>query len=280
MVMLDGLGRPLAIIKALAAEPTEFFIRVAGKFREWPDRYRPIRPYSVEPDWFELLHAYLRVPSPCAEAAELEPLWDQVASGMRAKGINIGPMSYLVWNDGDPGLVRAIWCLIRHLKPRKIVETGVAHGVTSRFILEALSRNGGGHLWSIDLPPLFQPEVHTQIGVAVRDAQRSNWTYIKGSSRRRLPDLLRRTSPIDLFIHDSMHSTDNVMFELRQVWPVLRPGGAIVVDDIDSNNAFHQFCEEVPHHPAWVCEAEPFRPDERRVNLKGMFGIIIRAPLV
>jgi hypothetical protein len=37
----------------------------------------------------------------------------------------------------------------------KVVETGVAHGVTSRFILEALSRNGDSHLWSIDLP-LFE----------------------------------------------------------------------------------------------------------------------------
>jgi hypothetical protein len=37
-----------------------------------------------------------------------------------------------------------------------LVETGVAHGITSRFVLEALQRNGGGRLWSIDVPPLLR----------------------------------------------------------------------------------------------------------------------------
>jgi hypothetical protein len=35
-----------------------------------------------------------------------------------------------------------------------------AHGLTSRFVLEALQRNDGDHLWSIDVPPLLQPELH------------------------------------------------------------------------------------------------------------------------
>jgi hypothetical protein len=42
--------------------------------------------------------------------------------------------SFQFWNDGDAGLARAIWCLTRHLMPKKVVETGVAHGVTSRHI--------------------------------------------------------------------------------------------------------------------------------------------------
>ena len=62
-------------------------------------------------------------------------------------------MSYSGWNDGDPGLTRAIWCLIHHLAASQVVETGVAHGVTTRLVLEALQRNGGGRLWSIDVPP-------------------------------------------------------------------------------------------------------------------------------
>jgi hypothetical protein len=61
-------------------------------------------------------------------------------------------MSFGPWNDGDAGLVCAIWCLIRHLRAERIVETGVAHGFTSRFILEALESNRAGHLWSVDLP--------------------------------------------------------------------------------------------------------------------------------
>jgi hypothetical protein len=119
--------------------------------------------------------------------------------------------SYKGWNDGDLGLLRSIWCLIRHQRPTKIVETGVAHGVTSRIILEALNSNGGAHLWSIDYPPL-DTTWHAQIGIAVGNRFADRWTYIKGSSRRRLSGLLSSLGPIDLFVHDSLHSTNNVRF--------------------------------------------------------------------
>src|SRR5262249_45904498 len=158
----------------------------------------------------------------------------KVIDEMNCKGVRVGPESFKSWNDGDAGLVRAIWCLTRHLRPVNAVETGVAHGLTSRFILEALERNGAGHLWSIDRPPL-EHVWHEQIGVAVSDRLRHRWTYIKGSSRLRLPPLLRQIGTIDLFIHDSLHSEHNVLFELNRAWMSLRLAGAIVIDDIDAN---------------------------------------------
>lgn len=263
-------------LAALAADPVEFYTRVASELREWPERRRPIRPYRVDPDWDARLHDHLGAPSPCKVAAEASVVWNDVLARMARCGIDAGPMSYLGWNDGDFGLARAAWCLVRHLNATRVVETGVAHGVTSRFVLEALARNGGGHLWSIDLPPMRHPELYDQIGVAVDPGQQESWTYIKGSSRRRLPGLLKRAGPIDVFIHDSKHSTDNVLFELKLAWSALRPGGAVVVDDVDTNNGFHRFCEIVRPDRAWVCEAEPARPDERRANHKGYFGVIMK----
>ena len=101
----------------------------------------------------------------------------------------------------------------------------------------------------------------------------------RGSSRRRLPALLDKIGPIDLFIHDSLHTADNVLFELRQAWPHVRAGGAVVVDDVDVNNGFRMFLAETPHARSWVCEAEPIRPDDRRSNNKGMFGIILKSAI-
>lgn len=75
-------------------------------------------------------------------------------------------MSFGPYNDGDAGLVRAVWSLIRHLRAEWVVETGVAHGFTSRFILQALASNRAGRLWSIDLPPL-NPGLRQQVGIAV-----------------------------------------------------------------------------------------------------------------
>jgi hypothetical protein len=274
--IFSPLERARRALAAFAADPVEFYTRVATDLSERPETRRPVRPYVAEADWDAQLHAHHGLATPCAVAAEAAPVWDDILARMTREGIVAGPMSYLGWNDGDLGLARAVWCLARHLKAKRVVETGVAHGVTSSFVLEALARNGGGRLWSIDLPPMLHPEVHGRIGVAVDERLEGSWTLIRGSSRRHLPGLLARAAPIDLFIHDSKHSTGNVLFELQLAWAALRPGGAVVVDDIDTNNGFHQFCETVDHGRAWVCEAEPVRPDDRRSNRKGYFGVVLK----
>ena len=51
-------------------------------------------------------------------------------------------------------LGRLCYVLCRFQKPGKVIETSVANGATSAFILQALGKNGGGELYSIDLPPL------------------------------------------------------------------------------------------------------------------------------
>jgi hypothetical protein len=49
----------------------------------------------------------------------------------------------------------------------------------------------------------------------------------------------------------------------------------LVVDDIDANYGFHTFTKTMPALPSLICGAEPVRPDVRRFNNKGMFGIIL-----
>jgi len=56
----------------------------------------------------------------------------------------------------------------------------------------------------------------------------------------------------------------------------LRPGGAIVVDDVDANWGFKSFTQTYSGYQSTICEAEPLRPDLRRFNQKGLFGIIVK----
>jgi Methyltransferase domain len=91
--------------------------------------------------------------------------------------------------------------------------------------------------------------------------------------------LLSRLGQIDLFIHDSLHSERNVRFELDRAWAALRPNGALVVDDVDANWGFRSFTQTFPGHQSMICEAEPLRPDLRRFNKKGLFGIILKKSL-
>jgi hypothetical protein len=271
------LKHPVAAVVDLAADPLEIWTTIHDSYVAQREQRRPQYRYESEVNWEQRLHETLGVPWPCNATSEFWDLWPQVIKELEAKGIRPGPESFQFWNDGDAGLARTIWCLARHLRPKKVVETGVAHGVTSRFILEALNRNGDGHLWSIDLPPL-ERDWRNQVGAAVDDRHSDRWTYIKGSSRRRLPKLLSRLGQIDLFIHDSLHSERNVRFELDRAWAALRPNGALVVDDVDANWGFWSFTQIFIGHQSLICEAEPLYPDLRRFNKRGLFGIILKRP--
>jgi hypothetical protein len=272
----DCVRIPPRLFRA-ARDPTATW----DKFRDrinWKLEYsRPPCRYESEPDWERQLHERLGVPFPCDATAEFHELWPKIGQSLIAKGYRFGPESFFSWNDGDAGFVRAIWCVIRHQRPRTIVETGVAHGVTSRFILEALERNEtAGSLYSIDLPPA-DPAAAARIGVAVDGFAAHRWRLLRGSSRRVLPRLVAELERVDLFVHDSLHTRRNVRFEIGIARPSLPPGGFMIVDDIDTNWGFHSLLGEYPHDRFWVCESEPARPDHRRFNNKGLFGIIQRA---
>jgi len=271
------LQNPKKAVAALIRDPIEAWIKL-GEYVDLPrEQRKPACEYVAEEDWEHRLHRCLGVAWPCEELSEFNALWPDVIGPLKREGVRVGPESFGPWNDGDPAFVRAVWCLIRHLRPSKIVETGVAHGVTSRFILEALEKNGAGHLWSIDLPP--NAILEKEVGVAVAGRRHDRWSYIKGSSRRRLPALLSELGQIDLFIHDSLHTERTVRFEVDRAWAVLKPGGAVVIDDIDVNWGFRSFVKAFPNYPSLICEAEPLHPDLRRFNKKGLFGVVLKTPI-
>jgi methyltransferase family protein len=268
---LRGLAQ---FLRATAADPIEVRLKIQDLFTERKEKRRSPFPYEVDEHWEQRLHQLLGVPWPCDATSVFWELWADMITSLRAKGLKIGRGAFGGWGDGEPGMTRAIWCLTRHLKPNKVVEAGVARGITSSFILEALDRNGAGHLWSIDLPPQMKENLHQEIGAAVPEHRRTRWSYIEGSSRRRLPGLLGELHEIDLFVHDSRHTERNLRFELDRTWAVLRPAGVLVADDIDVNWGFHSFVETFSGHRSLVCHAEPLEPDFERRDEKGLFGIV------
>ncbi len=268
---------PKRLAGALVRDPAGLVEILHDRAVQEREYRRPLHIHPACAEWERMLHDWFGVPWPCEAQEDFRAVWRDTIASVRSRGIDVGPASFAGFNDGDAALVRAIWCLVRHQKPCAVVETGVGHGFTSRLILEALARNGTGQLTSIDRPPL-DPGIRLRIGVAVPDGLRSNWQLIAGSSRRCLPGLLARLGTVDLFIHDSLHTERNVRFELDHAWAALQPGGAMVIDDIDSNGGFASFCREVSGFETLVCEAEPIRPDERRFNKKGLFAVIRKAP--
>ncbi|MBA2274904.1 MAG: class I SAM-dependent methyltransferase [Actinobacteria bacterium] len=209
------------------------------------------------------LHELVGASWPCEYKDEFDALWPPVVTSLEAQGSGFGERY-----DSDEALARATWCCVRHLCPERVVETGVARGVNSRIILEGLERNGTGHLWSIDLPPVLEGW-RTQSGAAVTQGLRGRWTFLEGSSRRHLRPLLADLGSVDIFIHDSLHSAANMRFEMSTAWPHVRRGGVMFADDIESNPAFAMFTSALPSTSVLVARQDAMK--------KGFFGAAVKA---
>lgn len=146
----------------------------------------------------------------------------------------------------DVVFARCCYLLCRLSKPGAVVETGVAHGVSSAFLLAALRVNGGGELHSVDLPPLRR-DAARYWGIAARaGGDTSGWRLHRGASRRLLPDLFERLGGVGLFVHDSLHTYRNMAYELDLAWKHLSPGGFILADDPERNAAFWELSRREP----------------------------------
>jgi len=121
------------------------------------------------------------------------------------------------------------------------VETGVQHGKSSVFILQALAENQFGRLYSIDLPSGALPD-GKESGWLVPSGLRLRWDLTIGASRDVLPDVMNRSGGVDVFIHDSEHTYETMMFEYGLGMKHLKQGGILLSDDTSRNNAFIDFC--------------------------------------
>ena len=144
------------------------------------------------------------------------------------------------------------YVVTRAMMPEVIVETGVANGVSTAYLLLALEQNRKGTLHSIEIgDPAYLPPGRSP-GWFVPEWLQKPWQMHIGDSKRLLPELLRRLGEIDLFIHDSLHTYEHMGFEFRAAYPHLRRGGVLLADDALWNPAFPEFAREVESRAARV----------------------------
>ncbi len=134
-----------------------------------------------------------------------------------------------------------MYVVCKLLNPIVVVETGVANGFSSSFILYALEENKRGTLYSIDLPNQPGEEISKQVGWLVPEELRGRWELIIGDTSIELPKVTSGLGGIDIFFHDSDHSYEHVLMELDTVWWNLRDCGIVLVDDVRMSSAFDHF---------------------------------------
>ena len=150
------------------------------------------------------------------------------------------------------------YAAVRALAPACIVETGVANGVSSAYLLLALHKNGKGRLHSIGLAdPAYLPP-GAEPGWLVPSWLRGSWQVHIGDAREILGALLAQLGGVDVFIHDSLHSYEHMSWEFETAYPVLRAGGLLVADDALWNDSFRDFARKMQEPEARILRGVGF----------------------
>jgi predicted O-methyltransferase YrrM len=145
------------------------------------------------------------------------------------------------WNYGiGPTLGAILYIICRKQNPVSVIETGVASGVSSSHILCALEANQQGELYSIDLPTWQK----VSSGWMIPDYLRHRWYLTQGRSSDYLGQLLKNIKKIDIFLHDSDHTYENMRGEFEAAWTHLKTGGLLLSHNIDYSDAFSDFCRD------------------------------------
>jgi hypothetical protein len=151
-----------------------------------------------------------------------------------------------------------LYGLARALRPRVVIETGVAAGVSTSFLGAAMVENGTGLLYSLELPPaqssdwahddgmVFDwPEkgVGWVIPAIVRGRLADRHVLLLEDVRTALPRLLAECRSVDIYFHDDLHTPDHMRWQYELVWPYITPGGVLASDD--ANIGWIDFCSNL-----------------------------------
>lgn len=159
---------------------------------------------------------------------------------------NLKLRSKEIFNDidfdlGGGGVYPLIYFLIKFLKPKTVLETGVASGFSSYTILTALEENKLGNLYSSDLPYFRISDPEKYIGILVPESLKKNWELYLGHDFSNLSKILKKVDSIDFFHYDSdkLYKARTKSFDL--IKKRLNKNSIVMFDDIQDNTHFYDF---------------------------------------
>ena len=181
------------------------------------------------------------------EAAAPE-IYARLAAAARSGGDELAATRAAGHSESSEEGKKLLYLSVRALRPRLVVETGPFNGASSTFLLRALEASGDdGRLLSFDLPDArdalgFPIPEGREPGWLVPDELRPRFELVLGDTRQTLRPRLEGET-VDLFFHDSLHTTRHMLFEFRTAWRRLLRGGVLVSDDVFWNPAFWLFTQ-------------------------------------
>lgn len=134
-----------------------------------------------------------------------------------------------------------LYAIIIRYRPDVVLETGIANGYSTRIILSALNKNKHGRLISV--------EISKKVGALLGKTDTSRWTLVVDEPAKNLLRALGIAKSVDVFIHDSDHTYENMLFELKYAYKKMSKHGFIMSDDVNQNAAFIEFSKRVKTKP-------------------------------
>jgi len=258
--------KTLQLLSLLPRHPREFYDRVSSRVSSRLESGRTQRPnYRATPfeQGVRMLEQSLRTD---LQQYLREPALDNLRAHIEQRAAHLDAAPFATHHNGGSCIAQLCYALARALRPAIAVETGVCYGITSAHLLCALEQNGEGSLHSIDLPPLGK-NGDAYVGSLIPQELRSRWTLHRGPSRRLLPKVCAMLGLVDFFLHDSLHTYENMRAEFATASTVLGSGGLLVADDVQGNAAFEQLARRSDIATAVVFE-EPTK--------NALFGVAVK----
>ncbi len=208
----------------------------------------------------DLVETYLAPKYGNADLSQLKCEYEMLCTELAAR-YGERRLAYPEYYALERGSAFLLYAFVRALRPSVVLETGVANGHSSFFILSALRANGHGLLHSVDR----SPGVGSLLGAEERERWRLHVLQRKGL-KRSFMEILEPLQPIGFFLHDSDHTYPWQSFELQAAAKKLAPGGVLTSDDCDGCNAFLDFCRGAGVRPVILVET------------RKVFGLVFSEP--
>jgi len=188
-------------------------------------------------------------------------LFEILATGrvVRRDGTII-PLDYNISEQEGAMIQRAI----RHVRPRVTLEIGLAYGISTLFICEALKEVGGERHIVID-----PASIDGWLDVGLFNVERAGYSSLlelhNEPSHRVLPALERDGRRVGVAVIDGWHTFDYALVDFFYVDRLLETGGIVMFDDTRHYPAIRKVARYVAEHRRYAPMAnEPAEPATRR----------------
>lgn len=143
-----------------------------------------------------------------------------------AEGNAYEPVSAVTLESG-----MLLYDFVRAVKPARTLETGMAYGLSTLFICQALEDNGAGCHTAIDP---FQASEFRSVGVLNVDRAGLSHRFClhEDASDTVLPRLCAEGRTLDLAFIDGWHLFDFTLVDFYYIDKLLRVGGYVAFDDL------------------------------------------------